>query len=154
MTIDYLVVYMCIMYITYRSFRGSNSGMSSEGLNLVSVYNLIKDVQKSFRTREQEKKELEGYKEQEQLVLSINKGNPRLKDLYIRPLLTSRRVLVGQTIPTHYYPFITPVFQGVLEAHQNGLRYTTLKGDKVDIIYKNIKHAFFQVQQFEIFIIL
>ncbi len=72
-------------------------GLDGSGLGFANVYNLIKDVQKSFRTREQEKKELEGYKEQEQLVLSINRGNPRLKDLYIRPLLTSRRVLVNHT---------------------------------------------------------
>ncbi len=85
----------------HSSFRGSNTsiGLDSSGLGLTWVYNLIKDVQKSFRTREQEKKELEGYKEQEQLILSINKGNPRLKDLYIRPLLTSRRVLVSVCKP-------------------------------------------------------
>ena len=84
--------------LVYSSFRGSNTGLlDGSGLGFANVYNLIKDVQKSFRTREQEKKELEGYKEQEQLVLSINRGNPRLKDLYIRPLLTSRRVLVSHT---------------------------------------------------------
>ena len=26
-----------------------------------------------------------------------------------------------------------------------GFRYSTVRGDKVDILYKNIKHAFFQV---------
>lgn len=125
-------------YVKELSFRGSNShtGLTGSGINLTSVYNLIKDVQKGFRTREQEKKELEGYKEQDHLVLSSTKGNPRLKDLYMRPLIGSRRV------------------QGVLEAHQNGLRYTTLKGDKVDIIYNNIKHAFFQPSKGEMICLL
>ena len=85
---------MSLFYLS--SFRGSNShtGLTGSGINLTSVYNLIKDVQKGFRTREQEKKELEGYKEQDHLVLSSTKGNPRLKDLYMRPLIGSRRVQV------------------------------------------------------------
>ena len=40
--------------------------------------------------------------------------------------------------------------QGTLEAHVNGFRYTSIKGDKVDIIYSNIKHAIFQVQSNDI----
>ena len=85
-------------------------GLGDSGISLTNVYNLIKDVQKNFRTREQEKKELEGYKEQESLILSINKGNPRLKDLYIRPLLTSRRVLVSLLILAYQYLFCLMTF--------------------------------------------
>lgn len=33
---------------------------------------------------------------------------------------------------------------GNLEAHANGFRFVTKKGETVDIIFKNIKHAFFQ----------
>ena len=33
---------------------------------------------------------------------------------------------------------------GNLELHQNGLRYGSAKGFKVDIPFSNIKHAFFQ----------
>ena len=36
----------------------------------------------------------QGYVEQESLVLSTNKGNARLKDLYMRPVIGSRRVQV------------------------------------------------------------
>lgn len=68
--------------------------MGGAGISLGSVYNLIKDVQKQFRTHEQEKKELEGVVQQEQLITSATKGSIRLKDLYIRPLLGSRRVQV------------------------------------------------------------
>ena len=35
-------------------------------------------------------------------------------------------------------------FLGYLEAHTNGFRYTAQRGDKIDILYKNIKHAVFQ----------
>ena len=33
---------------------------------------------------------------------------------------------------------------GMLEAHSNGLRFMSRKGEQLDIIYANIKHAFFQ----------
>ncbi len=33
---------------------------------------------------------------------------------------------------------------GVLECHANGFRFTTSKGAKGDIIFANIKHAFYQ----------
>lgn len=117
------------------SFR-SSSKHTAAASNMMSVFQLIKEVQKKFRARESEKKELEGYVEQESLVLSTNKGNARLKDLYMRPVIGSRRV------------------QGTLEAHVNGLRYTTLKGDKVDILYKNVKHAFFQPSKNEMIVLL
>jgi nucleosome binding factor SPN SPT16 subunit len=41
-----------------------------------------------------------------------------------------------------------------LEAHTNGLRYTTLKGDKVDLLYNNIKQAFFQPSRSEMIVLL
>ena len=44
--------------------------------------------------------------------------------------------------------------QGALEAHTNGLRYTTLKGDRVDILYNNIKHAFFQPSKGEMIVLI
>lgn len=50
---------------------------------------------------------------QDTLVLSQNKGNPKLKDLYIRPNIVTKRMT------------------GSLEAHGNGFRYTSVRGDKV-----------------------
>ena len=36
--------------------------------------------------------------------------------------------------------------KGTLDAHTNGLRFTGAKtGDSVEIMYANVKHAFFQV---------
>ena len=46
------------------------------------------------------------------------------------------------------------LLQGALEAHTNGLRYTTLKGDRVDILYNNIKHAFFQPSKGEMIVLI
>lgn len=52
------------------------------------------------------------------------------------------------------WPVIVYLLQGTLEAHTNGLRYTTLKGDKVDILYNNIKHAFFQPSKGEMIVLI
>ena len=73
-----------------KSTHGSGAASS-----LVNVFHLIKDVQKKFKTREQERREMEGVVEQEALMLNTTKGNPRLKDLYMRPVIGSRRVQVG-----------------------------------------------------------
>jgi len=46
------------------------------------------------------------------------------------------------------------LFTGSLEAHVNGFRYTSVRGDKVDILYNNIKNAFFQPCDGEMIILL
>jgi nucleosome binding factor SPN SPT16 subunit len=43
---------------------------------------------------------------------------------------------------------------GTLEAHSNGFRYNSVRGDKVDILYNNIKNAFFQPCDGEMIILL
>jgi nucleosome binding factor SPN SPT16 subunit len=123
-------------FVKEMSYRASSTHGVSAASSLVNVFHTIKEVQKRFKTREQEKREMEGVVEQEALILNTMKGNPRLKDLYMRPVIGSRRV------------------QGTLEAHTNGLRYTTLKGDKVDLLYNNIKQAFFQPSRSEMIVLL
>lgn len=123
--------------ITYRSTNVKEPGeISAPSSNLQTAFRLIKDVQKKFKTREAEEREKEGIVKQDTLVLSNNKGNPKLKDLYIRPNVFTKRIV------------------GSLEAHQNGFRYTSIRGDKVDILYNNIKHAFFQPCDGEMLILL
>jgi nucleosome binding factor SPN SPT16 subunit len=118
------------------SLRSVSSGPSSAASNFGQAFQAIKEVQKGFKTREAEKREMEGVVEQASLVLNTSRGNPRLKDLYMRPVIGSRRI------------------QGTLEAHTNGFRYTSLKGDKVDILYSNIKHGFFQPSKGEMIVLL
>ena len=127
-------------YVKEIVFRSSNLKEAGDSLapstNLNNAFRLIKDVQKKFKTREAEEKEKEGVVKQEDLILHTSKGNPRLKDIYIRPSLTSRKCT------------------GSLEAHVNGFRYQTIKGDKCDLLYKNVKHAFFQPCDGEMIIVL
>ena len=90
-------------------------------------------------------------------MIAQSKGNPKLKDLYIRPNIVQKRL------------------SGILEAHTNGFRwentlgpkrnlnkyfefvfsrYTSIRGDKIDVLYNNIKHAFFQPCDGEMIILL
>lgn len=61
-------------------------------------------MQKRYKTREAEEKEKEGIVKQDSLVINLNRSNPKLKDLYIRPNIAQKRM------------------QGSLEAHTNGGR--------------------------------
>jgi nucleosome binding factor SPN SPT16 subunit len=85
----------------------------------------IKEMTKAYKAKEQEDKEKEDIIEQEKLVLRKEK-RIALSELNIKPSLLSKKS------------------QGTLEAHINGFRFTTNKNERVDIIYKNIKHAFLQ----------
>ncbi|GAB1602097.1 FACT complex subunit SPT16-like [Argonauta hians] len=123
--------------ITYRSSNTKEPGeISAPSSNLNTAFRLIKEVQKKFKTREAEEREKEGIVKQDVLVVAPNRGNPKFKDLYIRPNIVSKRI------------------SGTLEAHTNGFRFTSIRGDKVDILYNNIKHAFFQPCDGEMIILL
>ncbi|KAG8222217.1 hypothetical protein J437_LFUL001415 [Ladona fulva] len=123
--------------VTYRSTNVKEPGeINPPSTNLSTAFRLIKEVQKKFRNREAEEREKEDLVKQDTLVLSQNKGNPKLKDLYIRPNIVSKRMT------------------GSLEAHVNGFRYTSVRGDKVDILYNNIRNAFFQPCDGEMIILL
>lgn len=65
-------------------------------------------MQKRFRTMEAEEREKEGTVKQANLILSNGKGNPKLKDLYVRPNLVTKRI------------------SGSLEAHVNGTYFNFL----------------------------
>ncbi|XP_009473548.1 PREDICTED: FACT complex subunit SPT16, partial [Nipponia nippon] len=122
------------------TYRASNMKTPGEqtvpALNLQNAFRIIKEVQKRYKTREAEEKEKEGIVKQDSLVINLNRSNPKLKDLYIRPNIAQKRM------------------QGSLEAHVNGFRFTSVRGDKVDILYNNIKHAVFQPCDGEMIIVL
>lgn len=114
----------------------------------MNAFRLIKEIQKRFRTEEAEEREKEGAVKQDKLILGMGKANPKLKDLLIRPNVIAKKV------------------SGSLEAHVNGFRlffrlprlffyrYTSMRGDRIDVLYNNIKHAFFQPCDNEMIILL
>jgi len=100
---------------------------SRDPKNLSSRYKEIKDMQKKARSREKQKEQNAELVDQVDLVLLRNRSPVRLQvDATMKPPLRSGKCV------------------GRLEAHANGLRFKTSKGETQDIIYANIKHFFFQ----------
>ena len=82
-----------VYQVTYRSTNVKEPGeLSAPSGNLNTAFRLIKDVQKKFKAREAEEREKEDLVKQDSLILSVNKGNPKLKDLYIRPNIVQKRI--------------------------------------------------------------
>ena len=103
--------------------------------DLNNALRMIKELRKRVTARENERRETASLIEQEKLVLSKGR-NPRLADVFVRPNPVGRKS------------------NGVLEAHTNGFRFTMAKGQSVDILYKNIKHAVFQPAEKELIILI
>lgn len=120
------------IYLKEVSFRSSDVRHSNQ------VVQLIKTMARQVKQRESERAERATLVTQERLVLA--KGRPfRLSDLWIRPSFGGR----GRKLT------------GTLEAHFNGFRYQTAKSDeRVDVMYRNIKHAFFQPAENEMITLL
>ena len=91
-------------------------------LNLITK---IKDLMKAYKAKEQEEREREDIIEQDKIIVRKEK-KIFLNELNVKPNLLSKKT------------------QGTLEAHVNGFRFTSNKNEKIDIIYKNISHAFLQ----------
>lgn len=112
------------IYLKEVSFRSKDQRHISEAVQL------IKTLRRQVASRESERAERATLVTQEKLQLAGAKFKPkRLPDLEIRPSFGGRaRKLTGS-----------------LEAHANGLRYSTSRADqRVDVMFSNIKHAFFQ----------
>eukprot|EP00479_Gromia_sphaerica_P008939 TRINITY_DN3600_c0_g1_i1.p1 TRINITY_DN3600_c0_g1~~TRINITY_DN3600_c0_g1_i1.p1 ORF type:complete len:459 (+),score=93.40 TRINITY_DN3600_c0_g1_i1:177-1553(+) len=101
----------------------------SQGQELHNVERQVKNMSKRVKQRDEEKeKESATVVKLEPLEIQRDRRYvPRLSQLKIKPTLGGRRKGTG-----------------ILEAHVNGFRFTGNGGQKLDITYNNIKHAFFQ----------
>ncbi|KAJ4721704.1 FACT complex subunit SPT16 [Melia azedarach] len=122
------------IYLKEVSFRSKDPRHISE------VVGMIKTLRRQVMARESERAERATLVTQEKLQLAGNRFKPiRLHDLWIRPVFGGR----GRKIP------------GTLEAHVNGFRYSTSRPEeRVDIMFANIKHAFFQPAEKEMITLL
>ncbi|KAJ4832790.1 FACT complex subunit spt16 [Turnera subulata] len=122
------------IYLKEVSFRSKDSRHISE------VVQQIKTLRRQVTSRESERAERATLVTQEKLQLSSAKFKPiKLLDLWVRPPFGGR----GRKLP------------GSLEAHTNGFRYSTSRPDeRVDVMYSNIKHAFFQPAEKEMVTLL
>ncbi|XP_010421991.1 PREDICTED: FACT complex subunit SPT16 isoform X2 [Camelina sativa] len=121
------------IYLKEVSFRTKDSRHSSE------IVQHIKALRRQVMARESERAERATLVTQEKLQLAGNKFKPlRLSELWIRPPFSGRKKIPG-----------------TLEAHANGFRYSTTRPDeRVDVLFANIKHAFFQPAEKEMITLL
>ncbi|TVY40043.1 FACT complex subunit [Lachnellula subtilissima] len=85
-----------------------------------------------------EKKEMEDVVEQDKLVEIRNRRPAVMDNIFLRPAMDGKRV------------------PGKVEIHQNGLRYQSPLNTqhRVDILFSNVKHLFFQPCQHELIVII
>lgn len=111
---------------------------STDVAHISDVMKQIADLRKIYTARETARKEMSDLVEQASLIEVQGRRPARLSDVYIRPALEGRRL------------------PGDVEIHQNGIRYRMqLKGDqRVDVLFSNIQHLFFQPCDHEMAVIL
>ncbi|UJR25446.1 hypothetical protein I4U23_006793 [Adineta vaga] len=118
-----------IKELTYRTLNETRN-------NLSSIHKSILEIQKKYKDHEQKQKQSENIVKQASIILNLSRTNHKLKDLYIRPTMINKKT------------------SGTLEVHQNAFRYTSIRGDKIDILYSNIVHAFYQSCDNEMIILI
>ncbi|KAK6590511.1 CDC68 like aminopeptidase family chromatinic (possible inactive enzyme) [Cryptosporidium xiaoi] len=112
---------------------------SEDGKTMNSVFRSIKELIKRYKqkgTLEEETAEQDLIKNQKPLDFNRAKQRVMLKDVGIRPT-------IGQGRRQH----------GILEAHNNGFRFSSSKGETIDILYSSIKHAIFQPVENDLLVI-
>jgi nucleosome binding factor SPN SPT16 subunit len=108
------------VFVKEMTFKAQNSK------NLSQVYQQFQELRKRVKQREQRAEQEKDLVVQQKLVKIKDQRIPRLQDLSMRPSMSGRKCI------------------GTLEAHQNGLRFTSTKNEQIDIMYANIKHAIYQ----------
>ncbi|TFK55027.1 FACT complex subunit SPT16 [Heliocybe sulcata] len=119
------------------SFIRSMSYRSADGHRFDAIAKQITDLKKEINKREQQRKEMADVIEQDTLVEVKGRRPQKLSEVFVRPALDGKRL------------------PGEVEIHQNGLRYQSpVSSQKLDILYSNIKHLFFQPCEHELLVIL
>jgi len=123
-------------YAPYATFIREMTFRSLDRHSLTTAFRQISELRKRARMRELEEKEEANLVKQDKLIRTRNERVPRLADLTMRPVFAGRKT------------------QGNLEAHSNGLRFLSTRGEIVDVMYANIKHAIFQPCENEIMVLI
>ncbi|CAB4485087.1 unnamed protein product [Rhizophagus irregularis] len=106
--------------------------------NLSEIYRKIVELKKTAAKKEAERKEMSDLVEQDKLIeLRGRRPTHRLSEVFVRPGLDGKRI------------------PGELEIHENGLRYQSHRtNQKLDILFSNIQHLFFQPCDNELIVLL
>ncbi|KAL3953135.1 hypothetical protein ACCO45_013078 [Purpureocillium lilacinum] len=111
---------------------------SADGDRYSEIATQISNIKRDAVKKEQEKKDMEDVVEQDKLMEIRNRRPAVLDNVYIRPAMEGKRV------------------PGKVEIHQNGIRYQSPLNaqHRVDVLFSNIKHLFFQPCQHELIVII
>ncbi|KAF5391933.1 hypothetical protein D9757_001726 [Collybiopsis confluens] len=113
--------------ITYRTTDGHRFDLINKQIN---------DLKRDVNKREAQKKELADVVEQDSLIELKGRRPVKMPESFIRPAPDGKRL------------------PGEVEIHQNGVRYQSPMGQKVDVLFSNIKHLFFQPCDHELLVIV
>ncbi|CAN3359985.1 FACT complex subunit Spt16p [Diutina catenulata] len=119
------------------TFIRSFTYRSRDRQRMVDVLKAIQDLKKDATKREQERKQMADVVTQASLI-EIKGRFKKLDNVFMRPPPDSKKL------------------GGVLQIHENGLRYqSSFRADqKVDVLFSNIKHLFFQPCKDELIVII
>ncbi|ODV78217.1 FACT complex subunit SPT16 [Suhomyces tanzawaensis NRRL Y-17324] len=120
------------------SFVRSITLRSRDRERMVQVFKSIQELKKDSVKREQEKKQMADVVSQANLIELKGSRVKKLELVFIRPTPDTKKL------------------GGVLQIHENGLRYqSSFKNDqRVDVLFSNIKHLFFQPCKDELIVII
>ncbi|KAJ3824085.1 FACT complex subunit SPT16 [Lentinula raphanica] len=113
--------------ITYRT---------TDGHRFDSINKQINELKRDVNKREAQKKEMADVVEQDSLIELKGRRPAKMPEAFIRPAPDGKRL------------------PGEVEIHQNGVRYQSPMGQKVDVLFSNIKHLFFQPCDHELLVIV
>ncbi|EAU88389.2 FACT complex subunit SPT16 [Coprinopsis cinerea okayama7 len=118
------------------TFIRSVSYRSPDGHRFDNLVKQITELKKEANKREQQKKEMADVIEQGNLIEIKGRRPYKLSEAFIRPALDGKRL------------------PGEVEIHQNGIRYQSVGAQKVDVLFSNVKHLFFQPCDHELLVIV
>ncbi|KIY43663.1 FACT complex subunit SPT16 [Fistulina hepatica ATCC 64428] len=118
------------------TFIRSISYRSSDGNHIENIYKQITDLKRDANKREQNRKNMADVIDQDNLVELKGRRPIRMAEAFIRPALDGKRL------------------PGEVQIHQSGVRYQHPTGQKVDILFNNVKHLFFQPCDHELLVIV
>ncbi|KAA6377101.1 MAG: putative FACT complex subunit SPT16, partial [Streblomastix strix] len=116
-------------------FIGELVFRSAESRRLDNIKTQLNILLRRLRQREKEQADMASLTTQERLLLTKDRSIPILQNVYSRPSLKKRRL-------------------GVLEMHENGLRFIITKNEEIHIVFKNIRLAFYQKAENDLIAIL
>ncbi|EJT98503.1 SPT16-domain-containing protein [Dacryopinax primogenitus] len=118
-----------------KTFIRSVTYRSADAARFDNLCRQITDLKKEVAKLEAEKRDKMDVVDQE-LIEVKSKRAPKLLEVFARPQAEGKRM------------------PGELEIHQNGLRFHTPIGQKIQILFNNIKHLFFQPCDHELIVLI